>query len=60
MENKQCNTPNYVLNRSLKPYVTDRPFDTIRLVYFGRVSESKNVDVVIRVEENLKEMDIIL
>ena len=47
-------TPNYVLNRSLKPYVTDRPFDTIRLVYFGRVSESKNVDVVIRVARELE------
>ena len=42
-------TPNYVLNRSLKPYVADRPFDIIRLIYFGRVSESKNVDVVIKV-----------
>ena len=47
-------TPNYVLNRSLKPYVTDRPFDMIRLVYFGRVSESKNVDVVIRVARELE------
>lgn len=47
-------TPNYVLNRSLKPYVADRPFDIIRLIYFGRVSESKNVDVVIKVAGELK------
>lgn len=47
-------TPNYVLNRSLKPYVSERPFDTIRLVYFGRVSESKNVDVVIKVAAELE------
>ncbi len=40
-------TPNYVLNRSLKPYVGNRPFDTVRILYFGRVSESKNVDVVL-------------
>lgn len=47
-------TPNYVLNRSLKPYVTDRPFNTIRIVYFGRVSESKNVDIVIKVASELE------
>ena len=47
-------TPNYVLNRSLKPYVADRPFDIIRLIYFGRVSESKNVDVVIKVAGKLE------
>ena len=47
-------TPNYVLNRNLKPYVADRPFDTIRLIYFGRVSESKNVDVVIKVAWELE------
>lgn len=43
-----------VLNRSLKPYVADRPFDIIRLIYFGRVSESKNVDVVIKVAGKLE------
>lgn len=47
-------TPNYVLNRSLKPYIADRPFDTIRLIYFGRVSESKNVDIVIKVAYELE------
>ena len=49
-------TPNYVLNRSLKPYVADRPFDIIRLIYFGRVSESKNVDVVIKVAYELEKL----
>ena len=51
---KAVYTPNYVLNRSLKPYIADRPFDTIRLIYFGRVSESKNVDVVIKVVYELE------
>ena len=51
---KAVYTPNYVLNRSLKPYIADRPFDTIRLIYFGRVSESKNVDVVIKVAWELE------
>lgn len=48
-------TPNYVLNRSLKPYVGDRPFDTARILYFGRVSESKNIDVVINTAAIVKE-----
>ena len=49
-------TPNYVLNRSLKPYIAERPFNTKRLVYFGRVSESKNVDVVIKVAYELEKV----
>ena len=49
-------TPNYVLNRRLKPYIAERSFDTIRLVYFGRVSESKNVDVVIKVAHELEKV----
>lgn len=48
-------TPNYVLNRSLKPYGGDRSFDTIRLLYFGRVSESKNVDVILNTAAFVKE-----
>ena len=55
---KAVYTPNYVLNRSLKPYIADRPFDTIRLIYFGRVSESKNVDVVIKVAYELEKAGI--
>lgn len=47
-------TPNYVLNRSLRPYESERPFDTIKLLYFGRVSESKNVDVVIKTAAELE------
>lgn len=46
-------TPNYVMNRSLLPYEGDRPLDTIRLLYFGRVSESKNIDVVLKVAGEL-------
>lgn len=49
-------TPNYVLNRSLKPYVANRSFDIIRLIYFGRVSESKNVDIVIKVAYELEKV----
>lgn len=48
-------TPNYVLNRSLKPYCSKRPFDTIKIIYFGRISKSKNVDVVIEVAAILEQ-----
>ena len=47
-------TPNYVMNRSLLPYEGNRPFDTIKLLYFGRVSESKNIDVVLMVARELE------
>ena len=47
-------TPNYVMNRSLLPYEGARPFDTIKLLYFGRVSESKNIDVVLMVARELE------
>ncbi len=47
-------TPNYVLNRNLKPYVSNRTFDSIRLLYFGRVAESKNVDVVVKIAAELE------
>lgn len=47
-------TPNYVLNRSLRPYVAEREFSIIRIIYFGRVSESKNVDVVIETAAELE------
>lgn len=47
-------TPNYVLNRSLRPYVAERPFNIIRIIYFGRVSESKNVDIVIETAAELE------
>lgn len=51
-------TPNYVLNRNLKPYCADRSFDIIKLIYFGRVSESKNVDVAIKVAGLLEKRGI--
>lgn len=51
---KAVYTPNYVMNRSLKPYVGNRPFDLIRFIYFGRVSESKNVGTVISAAAELK------
>ena len=47
-------TPNYVLNRNLRPYVSERPMDIIKLLYFGRVSEMKNVDVVIETAAELE------
>lgn len=47
-------TPNYVLNRSLLPYEDNRPMNVIQLLYFGRVSESKNIDVVIKTASELK------
>lgn len=47
-------TPNYVMNRSLLPYEGNRPFGTIKLLYFGRVSESKNIDVVLKVAGELQ------
>ena len=50
---KAVYTPNYVMNRSLLPYVGDRPMDTIRLVYFGRVAGSKRIDVVLKTAAEL-------
>lgn len=47
-------TPNYVMNRSLLPYEGDRPLETIKLLYFGRVSESKNIDVIFKVAGELE------
>lgn len=47
-------TPNYVMNRSLLPYEGNRPLDTVKLLYFGRVSESKNINVVLEVAGELE------
>ena len=47
-------TPNYVMNRSLLPYEGDRPFNPIKLLYFGRVSDSKNIDVVLKTAGELE------
>lgn len=51
-------TPNYVLNRNLLPYNENRPMDEIRLIYFGRVSEAKNVDVVLDTVSELRKKNI--
>lgn len=39
--------PNYIMDDFLKVNNSDRPYP-LRLIYFGRVTESKNVDVIIR------------
>lgn len=50
---KAIYTPNYVLKSFIKPYNRNRKSDCWRLIYFGRVSESKNVDIVIKVVAEL-------
>lgn len=40
-------TPNYVLNKNTIPFVKKRNNETVKIIYFGRVSRSKNVDVVL-------------
>lgn len=40
-------TPNYVMNTKIKPYNSNRSFEPIRILYFGRVSASKNVNIVV-------------
>lgn len=40
-------TPNYVMNNKLMEYNGIRCKDKIRLLYLGRVTKSKNIDVVI-------------
>ncbi|MFB5283673.1 glycosyltransferase family 4 protein [Peribacillus sp. Hz7] len=42
-------SPNYVMNKFLKEYSADRPLDVIRLIYFGRVTEAKNIGVIVEV-----------
>lgn len=51
-------TPNYVLDRSLLPYEVNRHFPPVRLLYFGRVSKSKNVDIVIKTAKILEDRGI--
>jgi len=46
--------PNYIMDEFMSPNNIDRPHP-IRLVYFGRVTESKNVDVTINVLRILRE-----
>lgn len=46
-------TPNYVMNRDLRPYEEKRSMDQLQIIYFGRVSPSKNVDVVLKTANEL-------
>jgi glycosyltransferase involved in cell wall biosynthesis len=46
---KSVYTPNYVLNKSLQKYNAERPLDVVRLIYFGRVTETKNVGLIVDV-----------
>ena len=39
--------PNYIMDDFVKPNILSRPHP-VKLIYFGRVTESKNIDVVIR------------
>lgn len=42
-------TPNYVLDKYVREYNGNRPLDVVKLIYVGRVTESKNIAVVIDV-----------
>lgn len=50
-------TPNYVLKDKLKPYQA-RTNSPINLIYFGRVTSSKNIDIVIKCASILKNKGI--
>lgn len=47
--------PNYVMDNKLRPYKKRRVNDTIKIVYSGRLVESKNLEVMINVVSLLKE-----
>ena len=47
-------TPNYVLNKNTVSEIAPRPTEQLNLIYFGRVSKSKNIDVVIKVHQHLR------
>ena len=40
--------PNCVVDDDIAGFVTDRPNDRLNLIYFGRITPDKNVDVVIK------------
>lgn len=46
-------TPNYVMNRYLREYAS-RSMDCMNIVYFGRISESKNIRIIIKAYAILK------
>lgn len=44
---ERCFYPNYIMDDFIRPNNINRP-RPVRLIYFGRVTESKNVDVIIQ------------
>lgn len=49
--------PNYIMDEFVKPNNTDRA-RPVRLIYFGRVTESKNVDVTIKALAEIRKAGI--
>lgn len=49
--------PNYIMDEFVRPNITDRPHP-VRLIYFGRVTESKNVDVTIKALTEIRKAGI--
>lgn len=49
--------PNYIMDEFIKPNNTDRA-RPIKLIYFGRVTESKNVDVTIKALAEIRKAGI--
>lgn len=49
--------PNYIMDDFIKPNEVDRP-RPVRLIYFGRVTESKNVDVIVETLVKIREVGI--
>lgn len=47
--------PNYVVDENVAEVVAKRPTDRLNLIYFGRVTPDKNVDVVIKAFNILNE-----
>lgn len=47
--------PNYVMDSKLKPYEQRKTDNTIKIVYSGRLVESKNIELMINVVSLLKE-----
>lgn len=47
-------TPNYVMNSNLKEYNEMRIKDKIKLLYLGRVTKSKNINIIIEIYDILR------
>lgn len=54
---KRSYYPNYIMDDFMMPNNVDRPHP-VRLIYFGRVTESKNVDVTINILRYVREKGI--